>query len=246
MNSSGANLNQSNSKKTGSKPSSPKSLLIRHLAKQPYEPIWQAMKKHTDTRDSSNIDELWSLQHSAIFTQGQAGKAEHILAPGDIPIIQVDRGGQVTYHGPGQIVIYFLIDLKRKNLGVKELVNGIENSVIALLNEFNIDAVADPDAPGVYVGGAKIGSVGLRIRKGCSYHGLSLNVDMDLEPFSRINPCGYKGLKVTQLKDLTSEQPRKNKDFVQDVEKRLLSQLMSQLAYNDYEEVNHLNRILDT
>jgi len=152
----------------------------------------------------------------------------------------------VTYHGPGQIVIYFLIDLKRKNLGVKELVNGIENSVIALLNEFNIDAVADPDAPGVYVGGAKIGSVGLRIRKGCSYHGLSLNVDMDLEPFSRINPCGYKGLKVTQLKDLTSEQPRKNKDFVQDVEKRLLSQLMSQLAYNDYEEVNHLNRILDT
>jgi len=157
------------------------------------------MKDFTDTRTPESADELWLLQHPRVFTQGQAGKAEHVLAPGDIPVIQVDRGGQVTYHGPGQWVLYTLIDLRRRKLGVRVLVDLIENSLIQLLAEYGIPAAARPDAPGVYVAGDKIAALGLRVRKGCSYHGLALNVDMDLEPFGRINPCGHAGLRVTSM-----------------------------------------------
>jgi lipoyl(octanoyl) transferase len=167
-----------------------------------YEETLEAMRRFTETRDASTPDELWLLQHPRVFTQGVAGRAEHLLAPGDIPVVQVDRGGQVTYHGPGQWVLYLMIDLRRRGLGVRRLVDLIESSVIATLACFGIDAAADPKAPGVYVDGAKIAALGLRVRRGCSYHGLSLNVDMDLEPFSRINPCGYEGLAVTSMREL--------------------------------------------
>ena len=165
----------------------------------------EAMKAFTDGRNADTPDELWLLQHPRVFTQGLAGKAEHVLAPGDVPVIQVDRGGQVTYHGPGQWVIYLLVDLRRRQLGVRKLVDLIEQSLVQLLAEYGIDAAADPTAPGVYVAGEKIAALGLRIRRGCSYHGLSLNVDMDLEPFSRINPCGYEGLSVTSMAQLQPE-----------------------------------------
>lgn len=171
----------------------------RQLGLVDYEPTLRAMKDLTDTRTADDPDELWLLQHPRVFTQGQAGKAEHVLAPGDIPVIQVDRGGQVTYHGPGQWVLYLLIDLRRRSWGVRDLVNTIESSIVTLLQEYGVDAVPDPKAPGVYVNGAKIAALGLRVRRGCSYHGLSLNVDMDLEPFGRINPCGYQGLQVTSM-----------------------------------------------
>lgn len=157
------------------------------------------MRQLTDSRDADSPDELWLLQHPPVFTQGQAGKAEHVLAPGAIPVIQVDRGGQVTYHGPGQWVLYLMVDLRRQQLGVRDLVNLIERSVVQLLQEYAISAVNKPEAPGVYVAGEKIAALGLRVRRGCSYHGLALNVDMDLEPFGRINPCGYEGLHVTSM-----------------------------------------------
>ena len=160
------------------------------------------MREFTDARDATTPDELWLLQHPPVFTQGQAGKAEHVLAPGDIPVIQVDRGGQVTYHGPGQWVLYLLIDLRRRHLGVRDLVTLIEQSLVQLLGEYDISAAATPGAPGVYVDGDKIASLGLRVRRGCSYHGLALNVNMDLEPFGRINPCGYEGLQVTSMREL--------------------------------------------
>ncbi len=174
-------------------------IVIRKLGVAEYEPTLQAMKDFTDSRTDQSADELWLLQHPRVFTQGQAGKAEHVLAPGDIPVVQADRGGQVTYHGPGQWVLYLLVDIRRHKLGVRALVDLIEDSIIELLAEYGIDAAARPDAPGVYVGGDKIAALGLRVRRGCSYHGLSLNVDMDLEPFARINPCGHKGLKVTSM-----------------------------------------------
>jgi len=177
-------------------------VLQRHLGLVDYAPTLQAMKDFTDTRGHEDPDQLWLLQHPRVFTQGQAGKAEHVLAPGDIPVIQVDRGGQVTYHGPGQWVLYLMIDLRRRSWGVRDLVNMIERSIVLLLAEYGIEAAPKPDAPGVYVAGAKIASLGLRVRRGCSYHGLSLNVDMDLEPFGRINPCGYQGLEVTSMADL--------------------------------------------
>lgn len=158
------------------------------------------MRDFTDTRSADTEDELWLLQHPRVFTQGQAGKAEHVLAAGDIPVVQADRGGQVTYHGPGQWVVYLLIDLRRRSYGVRDLVNLIERSLVQVLAEWNIDAAARRDAPGVYVSGDKIASLGLRVRRGCSYHGLALNVDMDLEPFLRINPCGHEGLKVTSMR----------------------------------------------
>ncbi len=176
--------------------------LIKTLGVVDYLPTFEAMKTFTDSRTPETPDELWLLQHSRVFTQGQAGKAEHVLAPGDIPVVQVDRGGQVTYHGPGQWILYLLVDLRRRSLGVRDLVSLIENSIVSLLAAHGIEAVADPGAPGVYVGGEKIASLGLRVRKGCSYHGLSLNVDMDLEPFGRINPCGYEGLQVTSMAQL--------------------------------------------
>ncbi|WP_104182386.1 lipoyl(octanoyl) transferase LipB, partial [Arthrobacter sp. B0490] len=160
------------------------------------------MQHFTNTRDADSGDEIWLLQHPPVFTQGQAGKAEHLLFPGEIPVVQVDRGGQVTYHGPGQLVGYLLLDVRRLGIGVRELVNRIEQSLIDLLAGYGIEAAAKADAPGVYVNGAKIASLGLRIRNGRSFHGLALNVDMDLEPFRRINPCGYAGLPMTQLRDL--------------------------------------------
>lgn len=177
-------------------------LVIRRLGQVAYEPTLEAMRLFTDTRGPDTPDELWLLQHPRVFTQGQAGKAEHVLAPGDIPVIQVDRGGQVTYHGPGQWVVYLLVDLRRHSLGVRDLVDLIEHSLVELLGTYSIEAQGQPGAPGVYVNGDKIASLGLRVRKGCSYHGLALNVDMDLEPFQRINPCGYEGLQVTSMRKL--------------------------------------------
>lgn len=174
-------------------------LLVRQLGVQPYEPVSQAMHDFTDRRDETTPDEIWLVEHLPVFTQGQAGKAEHVLVPGDIPVIQSDRGGQVTYHGPGQQVMYVLLDLKRRKLGVRELVTLLEQTVVNTLAEFNIDAHPRADAPGVYVGEKKICSLGLRIRKGCSFHGLALNVAMDLSPFLRINPCGYAGMEMTQM-----------------------------------------------
>lgn len=177
-------------------------LIIKELGLADYQPVLDAMRQLTDSRDDSNPDELWLLQHPRVFTQGQAGKAEHVLAPGDIPVVQVDRGGQVTYHGPGQWVVYLMVDVKRRGMGVRSLVTLIEKSIVQLLAEYGIEAAPDPKAPGVYVDGSKIAALGLRIRRGCSYHGLSLNVDMDLEPFQRINPCGYEGLQVTSMAQL--------------------------------------------
>jgi lipoyl(octanoyl) transferase len=173
---------------------------VRELGVADYLETLQAMKDFTDQRDAETEDELWLLQHPAVFTQGQAGKAAHVLAPGDIPVVQADRGGQVTYHGPGQWVIYMLVDLRRHSLGIRDLVDAIEQSIVRVLAEMDIDAAPRRDAPGVYVGEAKIASLGLRVRRGCSYHGVAFNMDMDLEPFSRINPCGYEGLQVTDLR----------------------------------------------
>ncbi len=178
-------------------------VLVRELpGLWPYEPVWRAMQAFTDARTAETTDEFWLLQHEPVFTQGQAGKAEHVLAPGDIPVIPVDRGGQVTYHGPGQIMAYVLVDLRRRGLGVRELVQRIEQAVIDTLAHWNIEAQRREGAPGVYVNGAKVAALGLRVRRGCSFHGLAFNAAMDLEPFHRINPCGYKGLAVTQVLDL--------------------------------------------
>jgi lipoyl(octanoyl) transferase len=176
-------------------------LLVKELGLQPYDETWQAMRDYTDTRNQHSSDQLWLLQHPAVFTLGQAGKRDHILNPGEIPIVNSDRGGQVTYHGPGQLIAYLLLDLRRARLGVRGLVTQLESAVIRLLAQYGIQASASKDAPGVYINGAKVASLGLRVRKGCSYHGLSLNIDMDLNPFTRINPCGYPGLQVTQLAD---------------------------------------------
>lgn len=171
-------------------------LIVRQLGRQGYKPVWLKMQTMTDTRDDTVTDEIWLVEHDPVFTQGQAGKAEHILMPGDIPVVQVDRGGQVTYHGPGQQVIYLMLDIKRRKLGVRHLVTAMENAVITLLADSDISAYAKKDAPGVYVDEKKVCSVGLRIRRGCSFHGLALNVNMDLEPFQRINPCGYAGMEM--------------------------------------------------
>jgi len=181
-------------------------LIIRELGVQDYTTVWQAMQQFTDQRNSNTADELWLLEHPAVFTQGQAGKEEHLLFPGDIPVVKVDRGGQVTYHGPGQLMVYVLLDLKRRNMGVRQLVTLLEQVLIQLLTPYGINAYAKPDAPGVYVDGGKIASLGLRVRKGCTFHGMALNVNMDLSPFSRINPCGYAGLQMIQSKDLGGPQ----------------------------------------
>jgi len=176
-------------------------LIVRDLGRRPYLPIWQAMQRFTDARDADTPDELWLLEHDPVFTQGQAGKPEHVLMPGDIPVVPVDRGGQVTYHGPGQIVAYPLLDLRRIGIGVRELVCRIEQSIIDTCAHFGVSAMRRAGAPGVYVGEAKIAALGLRVRRGCSFHGLAFNIAMDLEPFQRINPCGFQGLAVTQLRD---------------------------------------------
>lgn len=178
---------------------------VRHLGIQPYLPIWQAMQQFTDQRTAQTADEIWILQHFPVFTLGLNGRAEFIYDAGDIPVIPVDRGGQVTYHGPGQLVVYLLIDLKRRGLGIRALISLLETTIIQTLQTFDISSYAKPEAPGVYVAAAKIAAVGLRVRRGCSYHGLSFNIDMDLSPFARIAPCGYPQLAVTQLKALQPE-----------------------------------------
>jgi len=174
-------------------------LVVRDLGTTSYAQVFADMQEFTANRDESTADELWFTEHEAVFTQGQAGKPEHLLLPGDIPVVQTDRGGQVTFHGPGQLVGYLLFDLKRLGIGPRVLVRGIESSICSVLADYGIDAANRDDAPGVYVGGNKIASLGLRIRRGCSYHGLSLNVAMDLEPFQRINPCGLVGMEVTDM-----------------------------------------------
>jgi lipoyl(octanoyl) transferase len=181
---------------------SPTPVLIHHLGIVPYEPTYQAMQHFTETRNADTLDELWVLQHPPVYTLGQAGKREHLINTGNIPIYHIDRGGQVTYHGLGQLVIYILMDIKRRNWGVRQLVNALEQTVIDYLASQQIKAKRREKAPGVYVDFCKVASLGLRIRRGCSYHGLSLNIDMDLTPFQGINPCGYAGLEVTQLCDL--------------------------------------------
>ena len=199
---------------------------VRELGLQPYEPIWHAMQDFTNQRTADTADELWLVQHPSVFTQGQAGKPEHLLLPGDIPVVQVDRGGQVTYHGPGQLVAYPLVDVKRLGLGVRDLVSRIEQSLIDLLASYGVSAAARADAPGVYVDGAKIASLGLRIRHGRSFHGLALNVDMELQPFARINPCGYAGMAMTQLADQVA-----GPIAISEVSVRLREQLVKQLGY---------------
>ncbi|MEE2762609.1 MAG: lipoyl(octanoyl) transferase LipB [Pseudomonadota bacterium] len=199
-------------------------LIVRSLGQQPYLETWDAMKTFTADRDERVTDELWCLEHPRVYTQGQAGKAEHILAPGDIPVIPVDRGGQVTYHGPGQLVIYLMIDLSRRKLGVRSLVDQIEQAIVRTLAELDIEAAPRPDAPGVYVGDSKIASLGLRVRRGCSFHGLALNVAMDMEPFRRINPCGYAGMAMSQVSDFSPGAT------VADLERSLAAQLVSGLG----------------
>ncbi len=199
-------------------------LIVRSLGQQPYMEAWEAMKAFTANRDETTVDELWCLEHPRVFTQGQAGKAEHILLPGDIPVIQVDRGGQVTYHGPGQLVVYLLIDLTRRKLGVRALVDEIEQAIVRALGEYGIESAPRSDAPGVYVNGAKIASLGLRVRRGCSFHGLALNVNMDMEPFSRINPCGYAGMSMCQVSGFVPGVS------VYDAEQRLIKQLITGLG----------------
>ena len=185
------------------------------------------MQAFTDTRAASTDDEIWLLEHEPVFTQGQAGKAEHVLQQTQVPVVQTDRGGQVTYHGPGQLIAYLLLDLKRLGLGVRQLVTVMEESLVATLAHWGVEANAKADAPGVYVNDAKIASLGLRVRRGCSFHGLALNIDMDLSPFLAINPCGYPGLNMVQLADLTANVNK------HDVAQQLLSQLTQRLGYQE-------------
>lgn len=206
-------------------------LIIRNLGLVDYTSTWQRMQQFTDQRDDNTIDEIWLLEHPPVFTQGQAGKAEHLLFPGDIPVVQVDRGGQVTYHGPGQLVAYVLLNIKRRNLGVRQLVNLIEQSIIATLAQNQVEAYAKADAPGVYVDEKKVASLGLRVRKGCTFHGLALNVDMDLSPFSRINPCGYAGMQMVQSKDLGGPAS------MQQAKQQLSAQLVKLLNVSEFQEL---------
>ncbi|OCH76571.1 octanoyltransferase [Vibrio breoganii] len=206
-------------------------LEIHHLGRQDYEPIWQRMHRFTDERDENTVDQIWIVEHNPVFTQGQAGKEEHLLNTGDIPVVKSDRGGQVTYHGPGQMVVYFLLNLRRRGLGVRELVTHIENTVVQTLAKLGIESAARPDAPGVYVEGKKICSLGLRIRKGCSFHGLALNIDMDLSPFLRINPCGYAGMEMVQVADFTTDDQRAN------IQGILVKELSALLDYTDVIEM---------
>ncbi|MFC1237347.1 lipoyl(octanoyl) transferase LipB [Vibrio sp. F74] len=211
-------------------------LIVRNLGLNDYEPIWKAMHEFTDSRNDETVDEVWLVEHNPVFTQGQAGKEEHLLNTGDIPVVQSDRGGQVTYHGPGQLVAYFLINLRRKNIGVRELVTNIENLVINTLAKFDIESSARPDAPGVYSDGKKICSLGLRIRKGCSFHGLALNINMDLSPFLRINPCGYQGMEMVQISELGGP------SNVELVGATLVEELLSLLNYEHVDLIKENNK----
>ena len=177
-------------------------MIIRRLGEQPYQPIWQQMQQFTSERNSETPDEIWLLEHPAIYTLGRSASREHLLNPGDIPVLRVDRGGQVTYHGPGQLLLYLMLDLNRARLGVRQLVELMEESLIDLLQPYGTAAHRLTGEPGIYVDGRKLASIGLRVRRGCSLHGMSINVDMDLEPFTRINPCGHSDLEVTQLRGL--------------------------------------------
>lgn len=209
-------------------------IVIRDIDSGDYQTIWQAMQNFTDLRDDSVVDELWVVEHDPVFTQGQAGKEEHLLNPGDIPIVKVDRGGQVTYHGPGQLVIYLLINLRRKKIGVRDLVTLIEVSIVEMLKSFGINAYAKKDAPGVYIDEKKVASLGLRVRRGCSFHGLALNVDMDLEPFLRINPCGYAGLEMVQTSQINGP------STIQEAAQPLTSILAHKLSATQIEYKNGL------
>lgn len=200
-------------------------LVVRRLGLSDYLPTLEAMRSFTQGRDAQTPDEIWLLEHPPVFTQGQAGKAEHILAAGDIPVVQAERGGQVTYHGPGQLVAYLMLDIRRRDMGVRDLVTAMERSLVETLASYGIPAAPRANAPGVYVGSAKIASLGLRIRRGCSFHGLALNVDMDMQPFQRINPCGYAGLAMTQMKDELNESP-----LIHEVGQRLEQALLQELG----------------
>jgi lipoyl(octanoyl) transferase len=200
--------------------------VVRELGRQVYEPVWRAMQEFTNSRDENTPDEIWFCEHERVFTLGLNAKPEHLLAPGSIPVIQIDRGGQVTYHGPGQLMIYPLIDLRRAGLGVRDLVTALEQSVVDLASDYGVEAASRPDAPGVYVDGVKLASVGLRIRRGSSFHGMALNVDMDLEPFSRINPCGFEDLQLTDIRQLGGDADLK---VVRD---RLLPHLEKHLGFD--------------
>lgn len=202
---------------------SEQTLIVRQLGRQRYMPIWQKMQQFTDTRNENTPDEIWLVEHESVFTQGQAGKDEHLLAPGDIEVIKVDRGGQVTYHGPGQQMMYVLFNLRRLNIGVRQLVTWLEECIIDLLADYGIAAYAKADAPGVYVNDSKIASLGLRVRRGCSFHGLALNVNMDLSPFLRINPCGYAGMNMVQTKELSG--PQNLEDAGQGLVKHMIKKL---------------------
>ncbi|MAB24011.1 lipoyl(octanoyl) transferase LipB [Pseudomonas neustonica] len=202
-------------------------LYVRALGLVEYQPTLDAMRRFTDERNANTPDEIWLLQHPPVFTQGQAGKAEHVLAAGDIPVVQAERGGQVTYHGPGQLVAYLLLDLRRLGLGVRDLVTAMEQALVDVLRQYDLDAAPKPDAPGVYVAGNKIASLGLRVRRGCSFHGLALNVDMDMEPFQRINPCGYAGLRMVQMRELVA-----GTLLFETVEQQLTQALRERLGYS--------------
>ncbi|OMH34037.1 octanoyltransferase [Motiliproteus sp. MSK22-1] len=210
-------------------------LIVRQLGLQPYMPILAAMQQFTDSRDSDTSDEIWLLEHEPVFTQGQAGKEEHLLAPGDIPVVKVDRGGQVTYHGPGQLIVYLLLNLKRLKIGVRELVTLMEESIVHVMKLYAVEAYPKADAPGVYVKEDKLASLGLRVRRGCSFHGLALNVDMDIAPFQRINPCGYPGLQMVQVKQLAE------KATMDEISRHLLEYLTHRLGYNAVIEKQQLD-----
>ena len=204
--------------------SSEPGIIVRHLGLRDYEPVWHEMQQFTESRSENTADEIWLLEHPPVFTLGLNGKREHVLDAGNIPIVQCDRGGQVTYHGPGQLIVYFLLDLKRCNLGVKKLVNKIEQAIIDLLADSGIESQRRNKAPGIYIEDAKIAALGLRVRRGCSYHGLSLNIDMDLEPFTRINPCGFANLKTIQTHDILPD------TTLADTSTALLTQLEKQFG----------------
>jgi lipoyl(octanoyl) transferase len=208
-------------------------LYVRYLGLQPYRQTWQKMQEFTEQRNENTVDEIWLVEHPAVFTQGRSGKAEHLLQQTDIPVVQSDRGGQITYHGPGQLIAYLLINIRRKGVNIRSLVSIIEQSIISLLADYHVIASAKPDAPGVYVQGKKIASLGLKIHKGCSFHGLALNVDMDLSPFLQINPCGYAGLEMTQCKN------EGIKLSVSELAPLLIEKLNNQLTYSQIERFFH-------
>ncbi len=207
-------------------------IVVRSLGLHDYEPLWREMQQFTETRSSLTPDEIWFTEHPPVFTLGLNASREHLLTPGDIPVIQVDRGGQVTYHGPGQLMVYPLIDLKRAGLGVRNLVTGLEQTVVDLLGDFDIEAASRKDAPGVYAQGRKVASVGLRVRRGGSYHGMALNIDMNLEPFSRINPCGFSDLEVTDLAALGISESRT------EIQERVQAHLLRHLRMDHREVVS--------